>query len=48
MLLHPATSSGRIWNEVVPLLSGLHEVHTPTLLGHRGGDEPAAATDVVL
>jgi pimeloyl-ACP methyl ester carboxylesterase len=40
VLLHPFTSSGRIWDEVVPLLANHHEVHTPTLLGHRGGPAP--------
>ena len=51
VLLHPATSSGRIWQELVPLLSDHHEVHTPTLLGHRGGPavqrHPVTATDLV-
>ena len=40
VLLHPFTSSGRIWDEVVPLLADHHEVHTPTSLGHRGGPKP--------
>lgn len=51
VLLHPATSSGRVWQELVPLLSEKHEVHTPTLLGHRGGPavqrRPAMPADVV-
>jgi pimeloyl-ACP methyl ester carboxylesterase len=51
VLLHPATSSGRIWQDVVPLLSEHHEVHTPTLVGHRGGPpvqrRPATISDVV-
>jgi pimeloyl-ACP methyl ester carboxylesterase len=51
VLLHPATSSGRVWQDVVPLLSAHLEVHTPTLLGHRGGPEvrrrPATFTDLV-
>jgi pimeloyl-ACP methyl ester carboxylesterase len=51
VLLHPATSSGRIWQDVVPLLSEHHEVHAPTLLGHRGGPaaqrRPATFTDLV-
>lgn len=51
VLLHPATSSGRIWQEVIPLLSDYHEVHAPTLLGHRGGPapqrRPATGSDLV-
>lgn len=51
VLLHPATSSGRVWQELIPLLSDHHEVHTPTLLGHRGGPapqrRPASFTDIV-
>lgn len=51
VLLHPATSSGRIWQEVLPLLSNSYEVHAPTLLGHRGGPSvqrrPATMSDVV-
>jgi pimeloyl-ACP methyl ester carboxylesterase len=50
-LLHPATSCGRIWHDVVRLLSEYHEVHAPTLLGHRGGPapqrRPATGTDIV-
>jgi pimeloyl-ACP methyl ester carboxylesterase len=50
VLLHLGTSSGRIWQELFPLLSAYHEVHAPTLLGHRGGPEvqrrPATITDV--
>ena len=37
VLLHGATFSGRIWQDIVPLLSEHHDVHAPTLLGHRGG-----------
>jgi len=37
VLLHDATASGRIWQDIVPLLSEHHDVHAPTLLGHRGG-----------
>jgi pimeloyl-ACP methyl ester carboxylesterase len=40
VLLHPATSSARIWRDVVPLVSENHDVYTPTALGHRGGPEP--------
>ena len=40
MLLHPFTSSGRVWDDLVPLLSDYHQVHTPTAIGHRGGSEP--------
>jgi pimeloyl-ACP methyl ester carboxylesterase len=51
VLLHPATSSGRIWRDMVPRLSEHHEVYTPTLVGHRGGPEPARRpvtdTDVI-
>ena len=51
VLLHSATGSGRIWQDVVPLLSEHHDVHAPTLLGHRGGPaiqrRPAGVSDVV-
>jgi pimeloyl-ACP methyl ester carboxylesterase len=51
VLLHPASSSGRIWQHLVPLVSDHFEVHTPTLLGHRGGPaakwHPATFTDLV-
>ncbi len=30
--------SGRVWRPVVPLLADHHDVHTPTALGHRGGE----------
>ncbi|MFZ1164099.1 alpha/beta fold hydrolase [Mycobacterium sp.] len=40
VLLHPFTSSGRVWDDLVPLLSDYHQVHTPTAIGHRGGSEP--------
>lgn len=49
--MHGATGSGRIWQDVVPLLSEHHDVHAPTLLGHRGGPaiqrRPAKVSDVV-
>ena len=51
VLLHSATASGRIWQDVVPLLSEHHDVHAPTLLGHRGGPaiqhHPAGVSDMV-
>ncbi|MCB0933641.1 MAG: alpha/beta hydrolase [Mycobacterium sp.] len=50
VLLHGMTSSGRAWQELVPALSQVHEVHTPTALGHRGGtpvSRPTTLTDVV-
>ena len=51
VLLHSATASGRIWQDVVPLLSEHHDVHAPTLLGHRGGPaiqrRPATVSDMV-
>jgi pimeloyl-ACP methyl ester carboxylesterase len=37
VLLHGATSSGRVWEPVLPKLSAKHPVFTPTLAGHRGG-----------
>lgn len=40
VLLHPGSSSGSIWQDVVPLLSERLTVHAPTLLGHRGGPAP--------
>jgi pimeloyl-ACP methyl ester carboxylesterase len=48
VLLHGATSSGRVWEPVLPELSAKHPVFTPTLAGHRGGPPlPAAPTRVV-
>ncbi|MFW0797154.1 alpha/beta hydrolase [Gordonia sp. CPCC 205515] len=51
VLLHGVTHSGRIWQDVVPWLSAHHDVHTPTLLGHRGGPQvehrPVRVGDVV-
>ncbi len=40
VLLHPFLLSGKAWQDVVPLLSGYHQVFTPTLLGHCGGPPP--------
>ena len=43
--------SGRVWRPVVPLLSEHHDVHTPTALGHRGGEpvtgRPVRVSDLV-
>jgi pimeloyl-ACP methyl ester carboxylesterase len=43
--------SAKAWRDVVPLLSTVHEVHAPTLLGHRGGPaasrRPATVSDIV-
>ena len=51
LLLHGVTLSGHIWQDVVPLLSEHHDVHAPTLPGHRGGPAiqrlPARVSDVV-
>ena len=51
VLMHGVTCSGRIWQDVVPLLSEHHDVHAPTLLGHRGGPaiqrRPARVSDMV-
>jgi pimeloyl-ACP methyl ester carboxylesterase len=51
VLMHGATGSGRIWQDIVPLLSEHHDVHAPTLLGHRGGPAiqrpPAKVSDMV-
>jgi pimeloyl-ACP methyl ester carboxylesterase len=51
VLLHGSTGSGRVWQDVVPLLSEHHDVHAPTLLGHRGGPAiqraPASVGDMV-
>lgn len=51
VLLHSATTSGRIWQDVVPLMFERHDVHAPTLLGHRGGPamrrRPAGVSDMV-
>lgn len=40
VLLHGVTMSGRVWREVVPLLTDRHDVRTPTAVGHRGGLVP--------
>ena len=51
VLLHPFLLSGKVWQDVVPLLSSYHQVFTPTLLGHRGGPpvqrRPATIWDVI-
>jgi pimeloyl-ACP methyl ester carboxylesterase len=51
VLLHGLAMSGNVWREVVPLVSGYHQVHTPTADGHRGGSaaqrRPATMTDMV-
>jgi pimeloyl-ACP methyl ester carboxylesterase len=51
VLLHPFLVSGTVWQDVVPLLSGHHQVLTPTLLGHSGGPQvqrrPATIWDVI-
>src|SRR5262249_4535953 len=48
VLLHGATSSGRVWEPVLPELGAKHPVFTPTLAGHRGGPPlPAAPAGVV-
>lgn len=51
VLLHPFLVSGRVWQDVTPLLSNSYEVFTPTLLGHSGGPpvqrRPATIWDVI-
>lgn len=51
VLLHGIVMSGNAWRNVVPLLSGHHEVHTPSIAGHRGGSpappRPATVCDLV-
>src|SRR3954453_11344657 len=51
VLLHGVTMSGRVWRPVLPLLQEHHEVHTPTAMGHRGGEEvthrPVRVSDLV-
>jgi pimeloyl-ACP methyl ester carboxylesterase len=43
--------SGSAWREVVPLVSGHHQVYAPTAVGHHGGPaalrRPATMTDMV-
>lgn len=47
VLLHGAAGSWRVWKPVLPLLENSHEVHVPTLPGHRGGDPlPSGAGSV--
>ncbi len=51
VLLHPFLLSGKVWQDVVPLLSSYHQVFTPTALGHCGGPpvrrHPARIWDVI-
>jgi pimeloyl-ACP methyl ester carboxylesterase len=51
VLLHPFLLSGKVWQDVVPLLSNYHQVFTPTLLGHRAGPpvrrRPVTIWDVI-
>ncbi|HZC92148.1 MAG TPA: alpha/beta hydrolase [Mycobacterium sp.] len=51
VLLHPILLSGRIWHDVIPLLSSHHQVYAHTLLGHHGGPpvqrHPATMIDVI-
>jgi pimeloyl-ACP methyl ester carboxylesterase len=51
VLLHPFLLSGKVWQDVVPLLSSYHQVITPTALGHCGGPpvgrHPASIWDVI-
>lgn len=51
VLLHPFLVSGLVWQDVAPLLSGYHQVFTPTLLGHSGGPHmqrrPVTIWDVI-
>lgn len=51
VLLHGFRMSGRAWDDVVPLLSGHHDVFTPTTAGHRGGPpvhrSPVTVSDLV-
>ena len=50
-LFHGVTCSAQVWQDVVPLLEGTHEVFVPTALGHRGGPRaemrPARISHVV-
>jgi pimeloyl-ACP methyl ester carboxylesterase len=51
VLMHGLAMSGNAWRDVVPLVSGHHEVFAPTADGHRGGAaaqrRPATMTDMV-
>ncbi|WP_433576362.1 alpha/beta fold hydrolase [Nocardia brasiliensis] len=51
VLLHGATMSAQVWEEVIPLVAPHHEVFAPTALGHRGGPpvrrHPATVADLV-
>jgi pimeloyl-ACP methyl ester carboxylesterase len=40
VLLHGVTMSARVWQDVIPLLSGQFEVYVPTAAGHRNGPVP--------
>lgn len=51
VLLHGILMSGRSWQDVVPLLSERHQVHSFTTAGHRGGSpappRPTTVGDLV-
>ena len=51
VLFHPWLLTGSVWQEVIPLVSGHHQVFAPTALGHRGGppvqSRPVSIWDVV-
>ena len=51
VLLHGLSSSRNTWREVIPLLSGFHDVHAPTSMGHVGGapvaHHPVAVVNLV-
>jgi pimeloyl-ACP methyl ester carboxylesterase len=48
VLLHGATSSGRVWESVLPMLGANHRVFAPTLAGHRGGPPLHAGARAVV
>lgn len=52
VLLHGATSSARIWDDVVSALHGAHRILVPTLAGHLGGPSlsvpPRAVVDGIV
>jgi pimeloyl-ACP methyl ester carboxylesterase len=48
VLLHGATSSARVWDPLLPMLSPKYRVFAPTLAGHHGGPPLPAAPGAVV
>ena len=48
VLLHGATSSARVWDPLLPMLSPKYRVFAPTLAGHHGGPPLPAAPGALV